>query len=47
MVKEKLHNHKITLLEFNNNNKYLISGDENGLVIVWNIQFNILKIVCD
>jgi len=41
--REKKHKAKLTLLDFNQNSKWLVSGDESGTVVVWNVQLGVLR----
>jgi len=45
--REKKHKAKLTVLEFNQNSKWLVSGDEAGTVVVWNVQLGVLRFTCE
>jgi len=35
------------MIEFNPNSKYLLTADEGGVLIVWNVQMGLLRFNCE
>lgn len=35
------------MIEFNPNSKYLLTADEGGVLVVWNVQMGLLRFNCE